>query len=231
MSKYVLLSDIHGNAVSLEAVIDAEGTDVEYLVLGDIHGLCGYPAKTVELLQSLDATIIAGNHDKALFHHDEGHVNSDILSEYEYEHTINSLTRSQQDWMLQLPFMKVITRSGDRICLAHSYPWLEQASGYELGNAGVTKATVTSVASVVADDYDYVFIGHTHQQYDLDCSQFEHDVHFANPGSLGYDETYLTFDQETGKFEHKSVDIDRDMVRAHIDGLTPDSAPSSYTWY
>jgi predicted phosphodiesterase len=228
-NEFVLVSDIHGNYPALQAVVDAEGLEKEYMVLGDIHGLLGYPAKTQALVKSVGNFILAGNHDKAIFHHGEGHVVSDELSEYELEHTLSNLSDEEQEWMANLPFMEVVQRGPSRIALCHAYPWPAQASGYEPGNAGISKGSVTSVASTVADDYDYVFHGHTHTQYELDCSQWGHDVHFVNPGSLGYDHTYAVVETDHGGVSLKSVEVEED-VAAHVQANLPEGAPHTNEW-
>jgi len=107
-NEFVLVSDIHGNAPALEQVVEREGRDKEYMVLGDIHGLNAYPKETQELVQEVGNFVLAGNHDKALFHHNEGHVNSDALSRFELRHTLDNLSDEQQNWMRERPFMEVV---------------------------------------------------------------------------------------------------------------------------
>jgi len=231
MSKFVLVSDIHSNAPALRKVVEKEGTDVEYIVLGDIHGLNAYPKETLELIREISNFTLSGNHDKAIFHHKEGHVNSDALSQFELDHTLSNLTQEQQNWMSNLPFMEVVQRGPSRICLTHAMPWPEKASGYEPGNAGIPKGNVPHFASIVADDYDYVFHGHTHEQYSLDCERFGHDVDFVNPGSLGYDNCYAVIDTDTGNVELKSVESTDDEVKEHLQDVLPDYAPNVEQWY
>ena len=232
MTQLVLVSDIHGNAPALKAVVEREGLDAEYVVLGDLHGLLAYPAEVMDLLNEMETRVLlAGNHDKAMFHHNEGHVNSDELSAFELNHTKSKLTLAQQGWLSNLPFMEVWKDGGSRICATHAMPWPEKASGYEAGNAGVPKGNVPHFASVVADDYDYVFHGHTHEQYDLDCFQFGHNVVFVNPGSLGWDNTYSVVDTDSGDVEHKSVEADHDSLKEHVQSVLPDSAPHTRKWF
>lgn len=231
MSRFVLVSDIHGNYPSLQAVVNREGLDAEYIVLGDLMGLMAYPSKVVELIQSLNTTVLlAGNHDKAIFHYGEGHVNDDALSAFELEHTLSELDDEEHEYMSNLPFMEVIQRGGDRICICHSIPWPDKASGYELGNAGIYKRDTTHYASIVSDDYDYVFHGHTHEQYSLDCNQFGHDIHFVNPGSLGYNGTYTVIDTNAGDVTHKNVDINWDEIKNDVAELLPSEAPHPERW-
>lgn len=229
MNEFILCSDIHGNAPALQAVIDREGTDKEYLVLGDLHGLLAYPQEVVEKVQSLNGHFLAGNHDKAIFEHGEGHVVDEKLRTFELEHTRDGLNEAQQEWMRQLPYMKIIHRSGNRIALAHSYPFPEKASGY--GSGGVTKKEITEIAPLVSNDYDWVMLGHTHEQYDLDVSKFGHDVRFVNPGSLGYEQTYSVVEMgEKGEVQHKSVEVDAD-VKGHVqEQLNVEGAPPVREW-
>lgn len=229
MTQFVLVSDIHGNAPALSKVLAAEGRDSTYFVLGDIHGLNSYPAKTLDLVREYGNYVLAGNHDKAIFQYNEGHVVNDKLSEFEFRHTHDILSDEDIEWMNSLPHMGVEQCGGSRIAYTHAMPWPSKASGYEEGNAGVRKRDVPSVASTVADDYDYVFHGHTHTQYNLDASQWGHDVHFINPGSLGYDSTYSVVDMETGDVQHKSVEVETD-VQEHVQQQLPNSAPPARKW-
>lgn len=232
MSEFVLLADVHGNAPALATVIDREGRDADYVMLGDLHGLMAHPDAVVRLAQEFGQVVLKGNHDHALFDVGEGHVQNDALSRFEYEHTMVGTSDEQKAWMRQLPSLDVRTIDGERICATHAYPWPELATGYEEGNAGVTKGDVPHVASVVSNDYDWVFHAHTHQKYDLDCEQWGHDVHFVNPGSLGYDDTYSVVDTETGTVSHKSVEgeYDREALRRHVGSLLPEDCPSVHEW-
>jgi predicted phosphodiesterase len=231
MTQYVLVSDIHGNYPALNAVVESEGLDANYLVLGDIHGLNAYPQETMALLEDMEPSVLlAGNHDKAMFHKGEGHVNSDQLSRFELSHTMTNLSQADKEWMKSLPFMEVWQDGQSRIAAAHAMPWPEKASGYEAGNAGVPKGNVPHFASIVADDYDFVFLGHSHDQFSLDASRWEHDVHFVNPGSLGYDDCYAVVDTESGNVYLRSVEYETD-VKAHVQEVLPDDAPHTGVWF
>lgn len=231
MDSIVLVSDIHGNYPALQAVVDAEGRQSKYFILGDVLGLNGYPGETVELLQSLpDATVLRGNHDVAILDHEEGHVMNSTLSKFEVEHSYSGLTDAQISWLKEKPSLAVDTLRGQRICMTHAYPWPEQATGYEPGNRGVEKGQVPEVASAISDDYTFVFHGHTHEQYSLDCSQWGHDVQFVNPGTLGYDGVYATIDIETGDVTFKTVEYDKERVINHVNSKLPDNAPPADEW-
>ncbi len=66
--RIAVLSDIHGNLQALEAVLEAlapRGID-RYLVAGDVVGYGADPVACVERVRSLGATVVAGNHDRAV---------------------------------------------------------------------------------------------------------------------------------------------------------------------
>jgi predicted phosphodiesterase len=228
MTEVVVLSDIHGNAPALEQVVETEGWDKQYLILGDIIGLSPYPRETISLLQSLPNTeMLQGNHDLAVLTHGHGSVLNPYLSAFEYHYTTDE-TRDEQRALIQsLPSMKDVSINGVSMRLAHAKPWLGQETGYEENNPGVTKKHVPAVASKMADSYDYVMVGHLHEQFAVDCSKFGHDVIICNPGTLGYDNTYTTLDTETGSIEEKAVEHDVDIVsdlNAVLPPLAPDAA-------
>jgi predicted phosphodiesterase len=70
--RVALISDIHGNLVSLEAVladIDREGVD-QIVCLGDVAGLGPQPREILARLQALGCICIMGNHDSDLLNPD-----------------------------------------------------------------------------------------------------------------------------------------------------------------
>ncbi len=232
MSEYILVSDIHGNAPALQEVVDVHGPDAEYVVLGDIHGLNAYPSEVMSLLGEMNTRVVlAGNHDKAIFEYMEGHVTSEKLSKFERDFTLDNLDSAQKRLIESLPHMEVWQDGDSRIAAAHAKPWPEQASGYETGNAGVPEGNIPHFASIVADDYNYVFTGHTHEQYSLNAERWGHDVHLINPGSLGWDYSYATVNTETETVELLSVESQNEKVKAHVQNVLPDGAPHTESWF
>lgn len=230
MVKTVLVSDVHGNAPALRSVVEREGTDARYIFLGDLMGLCGYPKKVLSLVREVGDFVLAGNHDVSLFLYEQGHVNNKVLSQFEYDHTHAELTDDEKSWMNDLSSFEVTELDGQRVCMAHAFPWPERSEGFAKGNEGVTKRDLPSVASTVGDDYDYVLLGHTHVQYEEDCSRWGHDVHFVNPGCLGYNHSYAVIDFESGEVELTYVENTHDEVSRHLVNVMPDSAPHPDDW-
>lgn len=68
--RYLVISDIHANLPAFEAVLeDTKGQYDEVWCLGDVVGYGPHPNECVELLASLDAVCVAGNHDWATLGH------------------------------------------------------------------------------------------------------------------------------------------------------------------
>jgi predicted phosphodiesterase len=62
--RYLVISDIHGNAPALEAVLrDAQAFDA-LICLGDIVGYGPNPNTCIERVQDFDLTCLCGNHDQ-----------------------------------------------------------------------------------------------------------------------------------------------------------------------
>jgi predicted phosphodiesterase len=66
--KIALISDMHGHAIALEAVLaDLRPCQIDQIVcLGDVATIGFQPKQTVDLLKSLDSVCLMGNHDAAL---------------------------------------------------------------------------------------------------------------------------------------------------------------------
>jgi len=80
--RIALISDIHGNAVALRAVladIDAIGVD-RVACLGDIATLGPEPAATIELVAERCSTVITGNHEDFLLDPGSVHSYTDVAS-------------------------------------------------------------------------------------------------------------------------------------------------------
>ncbi|MGH9410025.1 MAG: metallophosphoesterase family protein [Vicinamibacterales bacterium] len=74
MSRYLVLSDLHGNIDALEAALTAAAHQWDrVLVLGDLVGYGAEPNAVVDRVRALDPeAVIRGNHDKAACGLDDG---------------------------------------------------------------------------------------------------------------------------------------------------------------
>lgn len=226
--KYAVLSDVHANYPALEAVVADFSEDVDGVIyVGDVVGLMGFPEEVVTELMEIADHAVKGNHDVAVVEREEGHVNSDELSKFELELTHSNLSNTHTDWVASLSAYEEVPEEG--LLIAHAKPTPEKAIGIGLRNSGVRKRKFTQVAANVDTDvFDYVFLGHTHQQAALDCAQFGNDVTVVNPGSVGQPmgtAEYATVDTETGEVNLHTVKYDKQAV---IDRLEREGVPEKW---
>lgn len=218
MTEYAIISDIHANYPALRAVVEQSDYD-ELICLGDIVGLNAFPKETVGLLREEVDYCIAGNHDVAVVEYGEGHVNDGELSRFEREYTHEQLTEEQKDWINSLGTYGELRDKG--ILIAHAKPYLEESSGYKMGNKGMEKGDVIEYVSKLPDWIEYVLTGHTHEPYVLDCSKFGHEITALNPGSLGYDGTYIEMDTESEDINIQNVEYDTDELEERLRDVSP----------
>ena len=98
--RLAVISDIHGNLRALEAVlarVRAFGDIDRLIVAGDLLSGPLEPSETADLLMSLQAAIIRGNHERQLLACAE--TRGGESDQFAFEHT----TAAQQVWLATLP--------------------------------------------------------------------------------------------------------------------------------
>lgn len=219
--KYVIVSDVHANWPALKSVYNAESDADGFLVLGDLIGLGGFPKEVVENVKSDAEHVIKGNHDVSVIENEQGHVNSQELSQFELDTTQDMLDEEHKEWISNLSSYK--TTENPSSIMAHAEPYPELSSGIE--SSGVKKGSYTKVASDVdSEKYDYVLLGHTHEQAKLDCSDFGHNVTVVNPGSVGQPVNsgkahYAVLNTETGHVKLETSEYDKEAVFERLESL------------
>lgn len=117
--RIAVLSDIHSNLEALDAVLaDARSAGYDLLCsLGDIVGYGPSPAECVDLVQSLAAVSLSGNHDAAV-------VRLTSIEEFNefarsvIEWTVSQLDAAQIEYLTMLPF----THRSPDLLLVHASP-------------------------------------------------------------------------------------------------------------
>lgn len=229
--KYAVLSDIHANYPALKAVVDEVEDSVDgYIFLGDIVGLMGFPRESVELVKDISVHALRGNHDIAVLEKKEGHVNSEELSKFELESTQNALTDAQIEWVNSLSSYKEVPSEG--LLMSHAEPVPEAATGYYpaagIGTSrknalGLSKGSYTQAAAVLdSDTFNFVLVGHTHDQSAVDCSKFGHDIIVLNPGTTGQSKErgtaeYAIIDTEEKTYSLNKAEYDWDEVVSRLE--------------
>src|SRR5690606_18662803 len=115
LMRVAVISDVHGNALALEAVLaDIARHDVEKILnLGDHFAGPIAPRRTMDILAGLDMVAITGNTDRYLMEGDHGDLD-------ESDSWIVEQVRGEpMAWLRTLPATAVY---GDAIFLSHGSP-------------------------------------------------------------------------------------------------------------
>lgn len=177
--RIALISDLHGNAIALRAVlaaIEREGAD-EIICLGDVATLGVAPAEVVDRVRELRCRCIAGNHDDYLL--DPARARA---------YTSNAMIRDAIDWCRaelspeQLEFVRgfeagfeLVRGANRRIRLFHGSPRSNETNLL----ADMPRAELER--ELGADRPDLSVCGHTHVQM---LRQFD-GMLLVNAGSVG----------------------------------------------
>jgi predicted phosphodiesterase len=116
--RVAVLSDIHGNLVALDAVLeDAKRSRVsDYLVLGDIVDLGPQPGSVVDRVRALGCPVVGGNHDRLDERSPVAVLDAIRLWSREL------LSHDQQHWLDGLPDELELVLGGRRVWAVHASP-------------------------------------------------------------------------------------------------------------
>ncbi|KYG25522.1 metallophosphoesterase family protein [Alkalihalobacillus trypoxylicola] len=179
--RFAFLSDIHGNATALEAVIhDIRQKEVDKIfILGDICFRGPEPKRALDLVRSLDATVIKGNADEWLVNGiSKGDVPKQTLSmmNEERDWTLQRLTEEDLNYLSSLPTELVIEDGLDIIIHAfHATP----DDLLTVVNSDETKKLENQIMQ--RDEADLFVYGHTHMPFIRSLL----GKNVANTGSVG----------------------------------------------
>ena len=125
--KTAFISDIHGNADALESVLkDIESKHVDKIVvLGDLCYRGPEPKRALDLVRSLETTVIKGNADEWVVRGiREGEVPDGALDmmRKEREWTLNQLTDEDVDYLRNLPEDYTLDLNGTEVHCFHATP-------------------------------------------------------------------------------------------------------------
>jgi predicted phosphodiesterase len=175
--KIAALSDIHGNLLALDAVLEdvrRRGVDIT-VNLGDILSGALLPAETADRLMALELPTIRGNHERQVLSLDPEHMGPSD------RHAFDTLGESHRAWMARLP---MVLRPVDGVFMCHATPYndfdcyLEDLVDGELRPAPVSRVEERSRSC----DASLILCGHSHlpRVMRLRTGQV-----IVNPGSVG----------------------------------------------
>ncbi len=207
--KIAFISDIHGNAVALEAVLkDIETKQVDKIcVLGDLCYRGPEPKKSLELVQSLNAEVIKGNADEWVVRGvQKGEVPEKVLEimNTEREWTVSCLQKKDLDYLAGLPTDLYLHVEGLAISAFHATP--ESLFEVVLPNESDETLKTKLMLSTKADIYVYA---HIHKPY----IRYINGKIIINIGSVG-----LPFDG-VKKSSYAIVEVQNGCVSTSIERI------------
>lgn len=210
--RIAFISDIHGNATALEAVLaDIKEKQIDQIVvLGDIAYRGPEPKYSIKLVQDLDATVIKGNADEWIVRGvQQGEVPDQALElmNQEREWAVSQLDQAEIDYLSNLPSDLSFIKEGVTIHGFHATP----SSLFDVVLPSASDAEITDklTKDTEADIYLY---GHIHQAYIRPVD----GKTIVNLGSVG-----LPFDGVT-KASYATIEINKNTVSASIERVDYD---------
>jgi putative phosphoesterase len=176
--RIAVLSDIHGNAFALEAVMN----QIKHLqidrvfFLGDLMGYYYHPKMVYQKLQELNATMILGNHEHFFFDCLDEKISIEQLKiRYGSGHkmALEQFSSSEITELRGLPDQHQETIHGVTLSFYHGSPFDKDFYLYPDTDAKVLQKCDTGV--------EFTFVGHSHYPF---ISQLPNGL-LVNVGSVG----------------------------------------------
>ncbi len=234
-ARLALFSDIHGNSVALDAVLDdveRRGGADAYWILGDLVALGHDPIGILDRIAALPAAVLRGNTDRYVVTGERppphaadaardpalAPVVTEIAGSFGW--TANQVAAAGWTrWLARLPFeVRRTLPDGTRLLGIHASPQSDEG-------AGVTPDTGDDeLASLLAEcDADVVFAGHTHRAVDrmVGARRVINLGSVSNPLPPDLRASYVVVDADetSHRIEHVRVDYDHDAVIAALEAL------------
>ncbi len=239
MMRIAIFSDVHGNRVALDAVLnDVEecGEVDEYWVVGDLAALGPQPIAVLERLGEIGAVTTRGNTDRYVVtgdrpppaleavRNDPGLVQrfADVSANFAW--TQGALDGAGlTDRLRALPLEHRVTLpDGTRVLAVHASPGADHGEGIHAGQSD------EQIAAILADgEADLMFVGHTHSHLDrsVDGRRAVNlgSVSLPKPGDLRACWSLLEATPSGYTIDHRRVAYD---LQAVIDALERVRHPS-----
>jgi putative phosphoesterase len=199
-----VVSDIHGNRVAFEAVLD-DMPAVDHLVCaGDVVGYNPWPADCVAAVRERGIPTVMGNHDRAVASGTAFRFNS--MAEAGVEYAREHLDDDALEWLADLPDERLLLDG--RVKVVHGHP--DDPDHYTYP---------AEFAPDLLDDEELLVMGHTHVQHH---ASFEEGL-VVNPGSVGQPRdgdsgaAYAVVDLDAREVDERRVPYDIDRVVEEIE--------------
>lgn len=178
--KLAFISDIHGNAIALDAVLqDIKEKKVDQVfVLGDICYRGPEPQRALDLIRALDCQVVKGNADEWIVRGvQQGEVPDQALElmNKERDWIVSQLTNESIDYLRELHTQLKFEIKGVKIHAFHATP----DSLFEV--VPPTSSDETILEKLVTSEDDLIIYAHIHKPY----IRFVNGKCIMNIGSVG----------------------------------------------
>jgi len=175
--KIVVISDLHGNFDSLEALPELGD---ELWVLGDLVNYGPLPSEVVSFVRSHSNTVVRGNHDHAVGFDVDPRCSPRFvdMADSTMQFSKAKLDSDATAFLRELPLSRVMERDKRRFYLCHAIP-TNPLYGYCPEDSDLWVNELKQV------DADFLLVGHTHTPFIRKIG----DKTIVNPGSLGQPKT------------------------------------------
>ena len=214
--RILVLADIHANWSALSAIREPHDA---CLVLGDLVEYGVEPIECIEWVREHATAVIRGNHDHSVAQRVPPPSGSGLrgLAGATRQHHWRVLSPSHLKFLSRLPVSLSLELDHRRFHLVHATP-RDPMDEYLAIDPAAWKNRLVGI------DADFVCVGHTHLQFQLDLGRSQ----LLNPGSVGQPRdgdpraAYAVI--EDGRVELKRVeyDIDAAVLSLKNAGLDPD---------
>ncbi|MCE4611545.1 MAG: metallophosphatase family protein [Desulfurococcales archaeon] len=232
MTRYLVISDVHGNLPALKAVLEAVRRWDDVIVLGDLVDYGPNPGEVIDELRSIGAKIVRGNHDHAVAYGVDCRCGSDThwLSVWFRENvTMKLLGGNDLRFLADLPLKLALNVGSMRATLVHAapsnplydylYPWLDEESICSmLKSRNLRMRRLEESARCPKGLY---LVGHTHYQF----VRIVKGALIGNPGSVGQPRDgdprapYMILDAESGRIELGRIKYEVESVIRSLEVL------------
>jgi putative phosphoesterase len=172
-----LISDIHGNAPALEAVLHhLHGRVDRVLFMGDFAGYYPFVNECIEMMPAEIVTGVRGNHDQILLDFlSTGGLPENYRDKYgsALERSVLSLSDASKKYLSNLPIQQHLKIEGLSIAIMHGSPW-DPLNGRVYPD-------FLDWHRFNSCNHDIILIGHTHYSLEKKIG----DMTIINPGSVG----------------------------------------------
>jgi putative phosphoesterase len=199
-----VISDVHGNRVAFDAVLEAMPAVDRLVCAGDVVGYNPWPAECVATVRERAIPTVMGNHDRAVAAGTAFRFNAMAKAGVEYAR--ERLDDDALAWLADLPDERSLLDG--RVKLVHGHPDDPDRYTYP-----------ADFAPGLLDDEELLVMGHTHVQHH---AVFDDGI-VLNPGSVGQprdgdpDAAFAVVDLDDRAVDERRVAYDIDRVAEAVE--------------